>query len=111
MDNLLIKISDRGELERLEELPMTENKNYIKVLEKIPSHFKAENDVIKCMMLAFSYGELKGRECERNQIEWNSTATFYNMKIYASMHNGELPKTLDDLVKWEKEIIQITKKS
>ena len=106
MNNLLIKISNRGEFERLKELSMTDNKNYIKVLERIPSHFKAEDDVFKCMMLAFSYGELKGRECERDQIKWNSMATFYNMKTYASKHNGELPKTPNDLKEWISSITE-----
>lgn len=90
------------ELEKLGETTVTNNLNYLRVLKRIPTYFETD-DLFMCMSLAFNFGELKGRECERDMIQCNVLATFYNMKSYASLHNGKLPKTFDDLKKWEEE--------
>lgn len=90
------------ELEKLGETTVTNNLNYLRVLKRIPTYFETD-DLFMCMSLAFNFGELKGRECERDMIQCNALATFYNMKSYASLHNGKLPKTFDDLKKWEEE--------
>ena len=90
------------ELEKLGETTVTNNLNYLRVLKRIPTYFETD-DLFLCMSLAFNFGELKGRECERDMIQCNALATFYNMKSYASLHNGKLPKTFDDLKKWEEE--------
>lgn len=81
----------------------TDNKNYQRVIRTIPEHFES-NDIFACMMLAFNFGEMKGRECERDKIKWNALATFHNMKSYAQSHDGQLPKTLNDLKDWEEEV-------
>lgn len=88
------------ELEKLEQTAFTENKNYIRVLNRIPKHFNT-SDLFLCMMLAFNYGEMKGRECERDMIKWNASATFSWLKLY-HQENGCFPDTEADLWKWEK---------
>lgn len=90
------------ELQKLGKTSIIENPNYITVLKRIPKYFNT-SDLVMCMMLAFNYGDMKGRECERDLIEWNASATFYNMKSYAKFHNGKLPETFNDLKEWEKE--------
>ena len=95
------RASDRW-LKELGETTITNNRNYLTVLRRIPSYFETE-DLFLCMSLAFNFGELIGKECERDMIKWNALCTFNNMKIYAQEHNGELPTTFDDLKKWEKE--------
>ena len=91
------------ELQKLKETSSTTNPNYITVLKRIPEYFKT-NNLFVLMVLAFNYGEMKGRECERDMIKWNALATFHNMKSYAQVHNGQLPKTLNDLKDWEEEV-------
>ncbi len=81
----------------------TDNRNYQRVIRANPEHF-GSNDIFACMMLAFNFGEMKGRECERDKIKWNALATFHNMKSYAQAHEGQLPKTLNDLKDWEEEV-------
>lgn len=90
-------------LKELTAIPFTENLNYIRVIRSIPKYFKT-NDIYMCMMLAFNFGNARGRECERDMIKWNALATFHNMKSYAQVHNGQLPKTLNDLKDWEEEV-------
>ncbi len=90
-------------LKELEQLPFTENENYIRTLKEIPKHFESEN-LFFCMMLAFNFGEQRGKACERNKINWNAIACFQNMKFYAHKHNGELPKTYNDLYKFVEEL-------
>lgn len=80
----------------------TDNRNYQRVIRAIPKHF-GSNDIFACMMLAFAFGEMKGRECERDMIKWNALATFQNMKSYAQVHNGQLPKTQKELKEWIEE--------
>jgi hypothetical protein len=89
-------------LKELEKTAFTENMNYIRVIRSIPTYFNT-NDIYACMMLAFNFGEQRGRECERDLIKWNALATFYNMKSYAYTHDGKLPETFNDLKEWEKE--------
>ncbi|MCI9093139.1 MAG: hypothetical protein HFF36_05035 [Coprobacillus sp.] len=90
-------------LEELTKTQIIQNPNYITVLNRIPEYFDT-NDLSTCMMLAFNFGEQRGRECERDLIKWNVSACFYNIKVYAHEHNGQLPKTLNDLKDWEEEV-------
>lgn len=94
--------SDRW-LEELKEKSAIENPNYISVLKRIPSYFKV-SDFYKCMMLAFKFGESRGRECEKDLIKNNASATFSVMKLYHQV-NGCLPKTEKEMWKWEKEFL------
>ena len=87
----------------LGETTFTDNRNFQRVIRAIPENF-GSNNIFTCMMLAFNFGEMKGRESERSKIKWNATATFQNMKSYAQVHNGQLPKTLNDLKDWEEEV-------
>lgn len=83
----------------LEELGKTTipcNPNYITTIKRIPEFFNEEN-LLMCMILAFNFGELRGRECERDLIKRNASACFYNMRSYAKAHNGELPKSQQEL--------------
>lgn len=91
------------ELQKLKETSSTTNPNYITVLKRIPEYFKT-NNLFVLMVLAFNYGEMKGRECERDMIKWNASATFQWMKIYYE-ENGCFPDTEADLWKWEKEFV------
>lgn len=93
------------ELEKLSNLSFTENRNCIRVISRIPEYFET-NDLFTCMMLAFAYGDDRGRFCERDLIKHNEFALFYSMKTYASLHNGELPKTPKDLEQWKNEIVK-----
>lgn len=88
------------QLELLGKTTIPDNSNYLKVIRAIPQYFKS-NDLFMCMITAFNFGEMKGRECERDFIKWNALATFYNLKAYANLHNGKLPKTFNDLKQWE----------
>jgi len=92
------------QIKLLGETTIINNPNYLKVIKAIPTYFDT-NNLMMCMTLAFNFGEMKGRECERDLIKWNASATFYNMKSYASEHNGELPDTFKDLKNWRKEIV------
>lgn len=91
------------ELEKLSKTNFTENPNYMRVLRKIPEYFRT-NDLFTCMMLAFNYGEMKGRECERDMIKWNASATFSWLKLY-HQENGCFPDNEADLRKWEKAYV------
>ena len=81
----------------------TDNRNYQRVIRAIPEHF-GSNDIFACMMLAFNFGEMKGRECERDKIKWNASATFSWLKLY-HQENGCFPDTEADLRKWEKAYV------
>lgn len=91
------------ELEKLGETTVTNNLNYLKVLKRIPTYFETD-DLFMCMSLAFNFGELKGRECERDMIKWNALATFEWMKTYYNK-NGCFPDTQKDLWEWEKAYV------
>ena len=91
------------ELEKLEQTAFTENRNYIRVLNRIPKHFNT-SDLFLCMMLAFNYGEMKGRECARDMIKWNASATFSWLRLY-HQENGCFPDNEADLRKWEKAYV------
>lgn len=91
------------ELERLDKATITNNVNYIKVLSSIPQHFQTD-DLFICMLAAFTFGNEKGRECEKDMIKWNASATFQNMKVY-HQENGCFPKTQRELWEWEKEYV------
>lgn len=92
------KSSDRW-LEELAETKPIDNLNYRTAIKRIPEYFET-NDLTTCMMLSFKLGELRGRECEADKIKWNALACFENMKFYAREHNGELPKTQQELKDW-----------
>ena len=94
---------DRKWLNEIKKTSYTENKNYINVIKQIPMYFKTDN-LFKCMMLAFNFGELRGRECEKDKIKWNALATFQWMKTYYD-EKGYLPDTLEDLETYEKEFL------
>lgn len=100
---------DAALLEKLSTTPPTENTNYLRVIEKIKKQFK-ESAPIVC----FNFGMMKGRECEKDLLTWNATATFHNMKTYASHHNGVLPDTQKELHEWIeatcKELVDKTEK-
>lgn len=116
MDNLINKqeiIIDRGirsyrtsdiELQKLKETSTPTNPNYITVLKRIPEYFKT-NNLFSLMLLAFNYGEMKGRKCERDMIKWNASAIFGWMKLYHK-ENGCFPDTETDLWEWEKEFVK-----
>lgn len=91
------------ELEKLSKTSVTDNRNYLTVLGRIPSYFETES-LCACMLLAFNYGEMKGRECERDMIKWNALATFEWMKVYHE-ENGCFPDTQEDLWNWEKAYV------
>lgn len=91
------------ELEKLGKTTFTEKPNYMCVLKRIPEYF-GTNDLFMCMMLAFSYGEMKGRACEAEKIKWNAGATFGWMKIYYEK-KGCFPDTEKDLWDWEHEFM------
>lgn len=115
MDNLTNRqeiIIDQGvrsfrasdiELEKLGKTTFIENPNHITVLKRIPEYFKT-NKLFTLMVLAFNYGEMKGRECERDMIKWNASATFQWMKVYYQ-ENGCFPDNEADLWKWEKTYV------
>lgn len=88
-------------IKELEQLPFTKNENYIRTLKEIPKHFESEN-LFFCMMLAFNFGEQRGRSCERDLIKNNSLATFQWLKFYFN-ENGCLPNSLNELWIWKKE--------
>ena len=90
---------DTMEIDKIKETNMSLNKNYIRVLNKIPKHFKLDNDLEK-MILAFNYGEMIGRKCEKDTIEWNAFACFQTMKMFYKL-NGKLPQTQQELQKWK----------
>lgn len=85
-------------LKELATMPFTENFNYIRVIRSIPTYFDT-NDIYICMMLAFNFGNARGRECERDMIKHNALATFGWMKRYHK-ENGCFPDTEADLWKW-----------
>ncbi len=89
-------------LSNLDNTPFTQNKNYINVIQNIPTYF-GTNNLYFCMMIAFNFGNLIGIKCERDLIKWNSLATFQYMKLYAKDHDGKLPKTFNDLKEYEKQ--------
>lgn len=98
----VIRFSDI-ELQKLGKTSFTQNKNHIAVLNKILEHFETD-DLFVCMMLAFNYGEMVGRRCERDLIKHNALATFQWMKVYYK-ENGCFPKTQKELWDWEKEFV------
>lgn len=99
--------TDEIELKELSKTTIPQNQNYIEVLKRIPDYFNitAGNEIMG-LILAFNYGEIVGRRCEKDLIKWNALATFYNMKSYASKHNGELPKTQQELHEWLDDYIK-----
>ncbi|WP_050637684.1 hypothetical protein [Candidatus Stoquefichus sp. SB1] len=95
---MISRISDIW-LEELGKTTIPGIPNYITTIKRIPEFFNEEN-LLMCMILAFNFGELRGRECERDLIKRNASACFYNMRSYADAHNGELPNSQEDLKKW-----------
>lgn len=81
------------------------NENYIDVIKAIPDKFNVQGDIDKAMLIAFNYGEMVGRSCERDMLKWDNSAIFENIRTYASIHNGNLPNSLDDLAKWVNDFV------
>lgn len=92
------RISDEW-LQELAKTTIPSNANYITTIKRIPEYFNYDEPLM-CMILAFNFGELRGRECERDLIKWNALACFYNMQSYAKAHDGNLPKTQQELMAW-----------
>lgn len=89
---------DKETLRILGEMSIITNPNYIRVISEIPEHFKS--GLFMSMSISFNYGLMIGKRQERDLKKWNATACFFNMQAYAKAHNGELPKTQEDLKKW-----------
>lgn len=89
---------DREILRILEETKIVSNPNYIRVMDKIPEHFNS--GIYTSMMISFNYGVMIGKRQERDLRKWNAKACFYNMHSYAKAHDGNLPKTQQELMAW-----------
>lgn len=100
-------IKDLYKEKMIKELSNTSlNENYIDVIKAIPDKFNVHDDIDKAMLIAFNYGEMVGRSCERDMMKWDNSAIFENMRTYAGFHNSNLPKSLDDLIQWVNEYVR-----
>lgn len=87
-----------NKLDELSQTPPTSNIHYQRVIEKIIDRY--DNEVSAIANNCFNFGMETGRSLENELITWNATATFFNMKSYASQHNGSLPDSQKQLHEW-----------
>lgn len=81
------------------------NQNYNKVLTALQERYIKYPVII--LQQAFNFGKIIQKRNDRDLKKWNKLACFHNMKAYAEQHNGKLPKTYNDLMKWVNHIDEV----
>lgn len=63
------------------------------------------------MIHAYNYGHIQGIRSERDMNKWNTIACYYNMHAYVTAHDGQLPNSYDELMKWVRSMARQAKEA
>ncbi len=86
------------QMEILSHQTIISNQADVKVLQEIQNKYMKYPFIM--LQWAFTFGKIIQKRSYRDLKKWNKIVCFYNMHAYAERHNGELPKTYSDLMRW-----------